>query len=188
MSGTAEVHPDATLTPGKLEIIAQWLPTQPWFTGDPSDLDRVARFRFVDPDGEVGMETLLVASGGVTYQVPLTYRAEPLVDAAEYLVGTMEHSTLGKRWVYDATGDPVYLDELIRVIRDADNEAQLSSGEQTMTVEGSGAQLVANSSGTARLARVLDAEHRLPSRVVGNLTGTWTQDGQQRTAVLATLH
>lgn len=188
MSGTAEVHPDAILTPGKLELLAAWLPRQSWFAGDAADLKKVARFRFVDPDNEVGLETLLVSSGGVTYQVPLSYRAEPLDDAEDYLIGTMDHSVLGKRWVYDATGDPVYVDELIRVIREGDHQAALSTGAETMKVEGSGAVLIANSSGTTRLARVLDEQHKLPRNVVGNLTGFWVEDGNERTAVLATLH
>ena len=80
MSGTAEIH-DATLTPTKLELLAGWLPGQPWFEGPADDLTRVASFRFVDPDGEVGVETILVGSGGVTYQVPVTYRNEPLEEA-----------------------------------------------------------------------------------------------------------
>ena len=37
MSGTAEVH-QSTLTPTKLELLAAWLPTQPWFDGDAADL------------------------------------------------------------------------------------------------------------------------------------------------------
>ena len=77
MSGTAEIH-DAILTPTKLELLAAWLPAQPWFEGKADDLTKVASFRFVDPEGEVGIETILVASAGVTYQVPVTYRGEPL--------------------------------------------------------------------------------------------------------------
>ena len=61
-----------------------------------------------------------------------------------YLVGTTDHSVLGKRWVYDATGDPVYVAELIRVIHEGDNEADLSRGEKSMTVVGSGITLVSN--------------------------------------------
>ncbi|MEE3920757.1 hypothetical protein V2I01_28665 [Micromonospora sp. BRA006-A] len=41
-------------------------------------------------------------------QVPLTYRGAPLAGADEYLVGVIEHSVLGRRWAYDACGDPVY--------------------------------------------------------------------------------
>lgn len=62
MSGTAEINPDATLVPTKLELLAAWLPGQAWFAGDAADLKRVASYRFADPDGEVGIETLLVAS------------------------------------------------------------------------------------------------------------------------------
>ena len=83
MSGVAEVHPEATLTPSKVELVAAWMPKQGWYKGtDASDAARVASFRFVDPYGEVGIETLLIRSGGVVYQVPLTYRPEPQIGRA----------------------------------------------------------------------------------------------------------
>ena len=188
MSGTAVVHPEARLTPGKLELLAQWLPSQSWFEGDPADLERVAAYRFVDPDGEVGLDTLLVPSRGITYQVPLSYRAAPLEDAQEWLVGTLEHSLLGTRWCYDATGDPVYVAELVRVIHEADNEAGLSVGRPSMTVRGSGITTVSNASmEAARLVRVLDGRHVHTAQPLGVLEGTWTQDGAERTEILATV-
>ncbi len=188
MSGTATIH-KAELTPGKLELLAQWLPSQPWFAGAATDLERVAGFRFVDPDGEVGMETMLVRSDGVLYQVPLTYRSEALDESdADYLVGTLDHSVLGKRWVYDATGDPVYVAELIRVIHEADTEADLSQGVKTMTVLGSGIATVANAAmEAARLVRVLDGDHTPTAIPLGTLTGTWTEAGVEHTEVLATI-
>lgn len=103
---------DAQLRPSKTELLAQWLPLQPWFDGEASTLERLGAFRFDDPAGEVGMETHLVAVDGKTYQVPLSYRGAPLEGAEEFLITTMEHSVLGTRWVYDATGDPVYASEL----------------------------------------------------------------------------
>lgn len=103
---------DAQLRPSKTELLTQWLPSQPWFDGDGSTLERLGAFRFDDPAGEVGMETHLVAVDGKTYQVPLSYRGAPLKGAEEFLITTMEHSVLGPRWVYDATGDPVYAGEL----------------------------------------------------------------------------
>jgi hypothetical protein len=181
MSGTAIIH-DATLTPTKLELLATWLPEQPWFDGDATDLERVAAYRFVDPDGEVGIETILLRSGGVTYQVPLTYRAEPLAEAAPHLIGTMEHSALGTRYTYDAVGDPVYVVELMRVIHEGDTEADLSRGEKSMTVEGSGITLVSNAAGEMiRIIRVLDDGHvpTVPTPL-GWLTGRWSDvDGDQ---------
>jgi hypothetical protein len=192
MSGTAEVNPDAILTPGKLELLATWMPHQAWFEGgDAAGLERIASFRFVDPYGEVGIETLLVRTGGVVYQVPLTYRPEPLDGAEDYLVGEMEHSALGHRWVYDGTGDPVYVDELLRVIREGDTEADLSSGApKSMTVLGSGVVLVSNSTGQMKLNRVLDpAPVPTSTRVaVGSLDGTWSQDGREKKGTLALLY
>lgn len=101
----------AELTPSKTELLDTWAPGQSWFAGDSGvALESVAAFRFDDPEGEVGVETLLVRAGdGPTMQVPLTYRGAPLEGGTSALIGTMEHSVLGKRWVYDGTGDPVYL-------------------------------------------------------------------------------
>ncbi|MHA7176301.1 CG0192-related protein [Arthrobacter sp. Sr24] len=107
---------DAQLSPSKSELLAQWLPSQTWFRGDASTVVRLGAFRFDDPAGEVGIETHVLAVDGVTYQVPLTYRGAPLEGAESFLVTTMEHSVLGKRWVYDATGDPVYLHELAAAV------------------------------------------------------------------------
>jgi hypothetical protein len=100
-----------------MELLEQWLPNQQWFRGiGPMKLARVGSFRFDDPDGEVGIETLLVANGGAVFQVPLTYRGSPLPGADPCLVGIMEHSFLGTRWIYDAAGDPVYASALAATI------------------------------------------------------------------------
>ncbi|POH60199.1 CG0192-related protein [Arthrobacter glacialis] len=102
----------AELRPSKMELLADWLPLQDWFDGGDSPLVRLGSFRFDDPAGEVGIETQLVGAGNQVYQAPLTYRGAPLAGAEAFLIGTMEHSVLGRRWVYDATGDPVYVAEL----------------------------------------------------------------------------
>jgi hypothetical protein len=102
---------NAELRPSKSELIAAWAPSQPWFVGDAAAaVQTVASFRFDDPDGEVGIETHLVRFGtGPLLQVALTYRGAPLTGGEAWLVGTMSHSVLGDRWIYDAPGDPVYL-------------------------------------------------------------------------------
>ncbi|MFC7495204.1 MULTISPECIES: CG0192-related protein [unclassified Nocardioides] len=100
----------ATLTPTKPELLATWIPRQPWAEGLPG-LTPFGGYRLDDPAGEVGMEGIMLrsADGSVVAHVPLTYRAEPLEGAEDHLVGTTEHSVLGTRWVYDATGDPVWI-------------------------------------------------------------------------------
>ena len=52
----------------------------------------------------------------VVYQVPLTYRGAPLEGGQHALVGTMEHSVLGRRWVYDGPHDPVYAAQLLALV------------------------------------------------------------------------
>ncbi|MDP9791663.1 hypothetical protein J2S43_000175 [Catenuloplanes nepalensis] len=109
----------ARLVPTKLDLLDVWLPGRSWYAGskDPG-AERVAAFRFDDPAGAVGIETLLVRhrADGVVHQVPLTYREAPLAGADDHLLGTLEHSVLGTRWVYDAAGDPVYATALAHAI------------------------------------------------------------------------
>ena len=122
----------ATLSPSKLELIEKYLPVQPWFTKDgaaPPEL--LGAYRFDDPDGEVGLETHLVSHGGKVYQVPLSYRGSELSGAEGSLLGTMEHSVLGTRWVYDACADPVYVTALATAILTGQQEA-----EQFVDVDG----------------------------------------------------
>lgn len=197
----------AEIRPTKIELIRQWAPTQPWFTGDDVGLDVVGAYRFDDPDGEVGIETILVRSAsGPILQVPLTYRGEPLAGAEEWLITTMEHSVLGDRWVYDAAGDPVYAAAIAHTILGGGHEAALERDdhgvrqaiEPTMRVIGSGslteletvglvdvrdvdgATLIATSIADIEVLRVLGDSWAL----VGNtLTGTW--EGQSDPVLLA---
>ncbi len=110
----------ATLRPTKIELLAEWLPTRDWFTGSAEAMARVAAYRFDDPADAVGIETMFVRADGdvdgPVWQIPLTYRDAPLDDGDQWLLGTAEHSTLGKRWIYDGTGDPVYAAALASAI------------------------------------------------------------------------
>jgi Maltokinase N-terminal cap domain len=124
------------MVPTKLELLAGWLPRQPWYrdTGTPPALSRAGGFRLDDPAGEVGLEFMLVtdsAGGGeTTYFVPLAYRAEPLPETEDGLVGTSEHGVLGTRWIYDAEHDPVATAQLLAFVAGA-VEAQHQSESDT---------------------------------------------------------
>ncbi|UPO78534.1 hypothetical protein [Arthrobacter sp. Helios] len=116
----------AELRPGKMELISQWLPKASWFPEDgPVEAEPLGAYRFDDPAGQIGIETHLVRAGSHTVQVPLTYRGAPLAGADDFLVGTMEHSVLGRRWVYDACGDPVYTQEFAAAVIDGRDQAPL---------------------------------------------------------------
>lgn len=118
----AEIHQNATLTPTKLELLPAWMATQRWYAakGRVPRLRKLWSWRLDDPAGQVGIETLLVVDEGgvepVVYQVPLTYRSAPLDGAQHALVGTTEHSVLGRRWVYDGAHDPVYATQLLALV------------------------------------------------------------------------
>ncbi len=134
----AELHHDATITPSKLELVEGWMGAQRWYTakGGRPLLRLVGRWRLDDPAGEVGVETLLVADESgtepVVYQVPLTYRGAPLDGAEHALVGTTEHSVLGRRWVYDAPHDPVYATQLLELVQ---GRVRAASSERSDAVE-----------------------------------------------------
>jgi hypothetical protein len=178
----------ATLVPGKLDLIGGWAPKQPWFEGDAhAAFETVASFRFDDPDGEVGVETLLVRAGdGPVLQIPLTYRNEELPGASEWFIGTMEHSVLGTRWVYDAVGDPVYLTELARAILTGGTEVELwieidgvmTKREPTARVIGSGSEVEPDLNGVrpevirSPAAAAAGSAPSTAGALV--LTGTWT--------------
>lgn len=116
----------AQLQPSKLELLTTWLPSCPWADVSSADLELVAFYRFDDPAGAVGIETLLVRAGdGPVLQVPLTYRDAPDETLAPWFIATMEHSALGRRWAYDGCGDPVYVAALLRAIVTGGREAEL---------------------------------------------------------------
>ena len=132
-----------TMSPGKLELLTAWLPAQPWYrqTGHQPELAKAGGFRLDDPQGEVGIEFMVVTDGsgyGATaYQVPLTYRAGALAGACGGLIGTSEHGVLGRRWIYDGVHDPVLLARLIALIQgEAEPQAQSVSNAADPTVTG----------------------------------------------------
>ncbi|MEO0492926.1 MAG: hypothetical protein AAF081_05890 [Actinomycetota bacterium] len=138
----------ATLTPSKPELIEAHLPTVAEFEISPGPIEHLGAYRFDDPDGLVGIESHLVrVSDGRTIHLPLTYRNDPLPGADAWKVGTLEHSVLGTRHVYDAVADPVYVAELVRVIATGGTQAPLivhlpdgiaSERENVVFVRGSG--------------------------------------------------
>lgn len=194
----------ATLHPTKLELLAGWLPTRSWYGEPAGEVTRVATYRFDDPAGAVGVETLLVRHGdGPVYQVPLTYRDAPLAGAEGFLLGTSEHSVLGRRWVYDACGDPVYVTALADAVfgriaqaeEFVDVDGELVRREPSMWVRGTGdgpaagaAERVVDGDPTLIVTATVELAvvRRLPgaTRAAGaRLTGTW--DGQAAPLPLA---
>jgi Maltokinase N-terminal cap domain len=203
----------ATLTPSKIELLQTWVPKQPWLGDvDPTTVEAVGSYRFDDPAGEVGMEThLLRGAEGQILQVPVTYRGSPMAGADSLLIGTMQHSVLGERWVYDACGDPVYVSALATVILRGGTHAELDVAtdagqvrlDATTRVWGSGSgdseippigPVSLSNEGTATVIRVphvemtllraIDADSETGVRAgQQSLVGTWP--GQNDPALLA---
>ncbi|MBF5031089.1 MULTISPECIES: hypothetical protein [unclassified Micromonospora] len=198
----------AELRPSKLELLVPWLPGRSWFAGEAgAEVSRVAAYRFDDPAGEVGVETLLVRAGdGPVLQVPLTYRGAPLAGADDFFVGLVEHSVLGRRWVYDACGDPVYPPLLAAaVLADAgqaeeyfevDGKREVRPASMRLTGSRTGRPVptgpvsTGSGDGGVTVVRVGDVELAVVRRPVpaevpgsGGLTGTWS--GQDEPVLLA---
>lgn len=142
---------EATIVPTKDQLVGPWLETRPWFDGETAR-GPVGSFRLDDPLGSVGMECFLFGSAsGSTLFVPLTYRDAALAGGETGLIGTMEHSVLGTRYVYDACADPVFAATVLDTIRLGGREADLrvrrSDGSEvvrtaTTTARGDGAASV----------------------------------------------
>jgi hypothetical protein len=169
----AVIH-NAELRPSKLEAISAWLPQQPWSGVAPgATVEQVGRFRFDDPAGEVGVETYLVRAGsGPVLHVPLTYRGAPLDAAEAFLVTEMDHSVLGRRWVYDAVGDPVYADVVRRAIVTGGHEAVLERADGSGTFDGEGTAVGSGSAADSPAVTDVRAE------TVGPVTTVATRHGE----------
>jgi hypothetical protein len=172
----AIIH-QATLTPTKVQLLEGWLPGRSWFPGDSAaGLERVGAARFDDPAGAVGVEILLVTTPeGPLVQTPMTYRPAPLDGAEEWLIGTLEHSVLGTRWVYDAVGDPVFVAAAAEAIRTGGHEAaeflETPDGpvprEPLMTLRGSGTQMTGS---RAEIIRIDDGDPAVILTNIGELS------------------
>ena len=138
----------AQLKPSKAELLGAYLRTVEGLDiSEETELTPLGAYRFDDPAGEVGIEShLLSTSDGRTIHIPVTYRAAPLDGADEWFVGTLDHSALGTRWVYNGCGDPIYAAELMRTILTGSTEVKLEvltddglvERENTVHVRGSG--------------------------------------------------
>jgi hypothetical protein len=199
----------ATLRPSKLELVTGWAPGRPWGAAAAgAELEQVAAYRFDDPAGEVGTETFVLRAGDSLLHVPLTYRGAPAPELAEHLVGTTEHSVLGRRWFYDACADPVYVAALAAAVLTGAPQAEewvvvddrQERRDPTAHVTGSGTAADVGTLGTptatdtadATIVRAGDLElvvRRVlapgaPADGPATLTGTWA--GQTDPVLLAT--
>jgi hypothetical protein len=198
----------AQLTPSKLELLQDWVPNQPWLDGiEAGTLKVLGAYRFDDPAGEVGIETHLLATADhAVLQVPLTYRNAPLPGVES--IATLQHSVLGRRWVYDGCADPVYVAALATAILAGGSQASLeyvtATGrerrESTTAVSGSGTadtviapgEISCITCGAMSVIRVGELElvvfHVLnddaPAAGAQTLRGSWP--GHQGPALLAT--
>jgi hypothetical protein len=188
------------LAPGKLDLLRDWLPAQGWYAGTAGarpELSRAGGFRLDDPDGEVGIEFMIVldhaAGDAAAYLVPMTYRGSPLASAYDGLIGTAEHGVLGTRWIYDGARDPVLLTQLGELIQGrAEAQAQSESSTPDPTVHTRPVPGVVDGPGRldiaiVRLLAAGDARLGADAAGVGQVSANWTAaDGSQLRGVVAT--
>ncbi|MFE9404916.1 1,4-alpha-glucan branching protein [Streptomyces sp. NPDC006530] len=215
----AVIH-HTVLKPTKLELLTSWLPSRPWYAGGAGapELAKAGGFRLDDPQGEVGIEFMVVTdtcgAQPVAYLVPLTYRGAPLDGAEHALVGTMEHGVLGRRWAYDGCHDPVLAAQLHaliegRVQAQDQNTSDVPDREVTRSCTGDGfvpanftttatddregTELTSPHGATLRLNRVLrpapDDTSLLPPHATGHVAGAWHMpDGTSARGLFAVLY
>ncbi len=205
-----------TLTPTKLELLTAWLPTRPWYPGEAaaSRPEKAGGFRLDDPEGEVGIEFMLLTDpgcGAPGLLAPMTYRSAPLAGADHALIGTLEHGVLGKRWVYDACHDPVAVAETVALLAGrvrAHAQSVNDALDETVEVTGAGAvptsvpapagaEVVDDATGTSvrladgpalRFRRVLEPARGAGEGVAGAVSAPWTPaDGAPARAVVVEL-
>ncbi|WP_326587195.1 1,4-alpha-glucan branching protein [Streptomyces sp. NBC_01310] len=215
----AVIHRTA-LTPTKLELLTSWLPSRPWYVGGAGapELAKSGGFRLDDPQGEVGIEFMVVTDTSGTdptaYLVPLTYRGAPLDGAEHALVGIMEHGVLGRRWAYDGCHDPVAVAQLFALVEGRVQAQDQNSSDTpdrdvtcshtgeglisadlavTATDDRDGTALAVPSGATLRLNRVLrpvqDAPRSLPQAATGHIAGSWSPpSGPRARGLFAVVH
>ncbi|MFE6185261.1 1,4-alpha-glucan branching protein [Streptomyces sp. NPDC056465] len=181
-----------TMAPTKLELLTGWLPEQSWYAGDTKAPELVVAggFRLDDPEGEVGIELMIVVDTApqppVAYLVPMTYRAaaaETVPGGA--LIGTSEHGVLGTRWIYDGVQDPVAAEQLRALLRGEaapQHRSESDTADPSVAVHPGGPDDGAD----VRVNRVLrpaDTAEDSSARVVAGWT--WP-DGTSARGVLAT--
>ncbi|BBH18021.1 hypothetical protein Back2_23080 [Nocardioides baekrokdamisoli] len=156
----AIVH-STTIKPSKPEILETLF-------GGPVEI--LGAYRFDDPDGEVGVEGLIVTAPGGPRHVVMTYRGAPLDGADEHLLSTMEHGVLGQRWIYDGLGDPVALACFDRALRGEQRQARLEVFD--------GDDLVETRDSTVRIALVEgEGSGRHGLLIAGDLADPIPSDG-----------
>ena len=206
----AIVHPTASISPSKLEILQSWFGAQEWFDEDVTQLKSGRRFsyRFDDPAGEVGVESIVATVGGRNFQLPLTYRAAELEGGDPFFLTHMDHTALGRRWIYFGLGDPVLVQQFVSAIvaggRSVDmqfeHDGELQTVQTAVTAWGNGAGEPVDAVTIDDVDRggpvttvhtsfgVLSVPHILNNTLPDSdrsLHGTW--DGLEEDVVLATL-
>ncbi len=167
-------------------LLASWLPRQRWYAGGHGGvtLAPAGRITLAESD-DVKIVVHLVSAlaagsvpdpagtptappeGSATYQVPLTYRAEPADELAHALLGELRTPD-GARWVYDAAHDPAFVAEWIKLVAGAE-DAMSTEGTPRSRVRGVLRAGEAPPAGLSadRSAKVLSGEQSNTSIIVG---------------------
>lgn len=150
------------------DLVQEWLPRQRWFSAKDTDAVQVTVSGRLPlhADGllvEVEMITAEVGGRTATYQIPLTFRREPLTALTEALLGTLD--VQGQRiHVYDAPNDPAFVTAWLDLVMTQD---QTSSPDFEFPARATGRRQPGVAPGRIdRRSRVLGVEQSNTSIVV----------------------
>ncbi|MCH6197553.1 hypothetical protein MHT86_08610 [Corynebacterium mastitidis] len=181
---TAEVYMDAALSPGK-EHFRRLVLLREGLIADGEELEPQASWRLLDPEGQVGVEIAVLRANARLVQAPLTYRPRPL-EEGEGLLGEMEHSVLGTRYVYDARRDPAFPPLLAAALREG---AQPPRERDPRTGETQPPQVrleaAPGAPAGAEFGLLLEPEAAEGDLTPGTLVGSWGEGERAGRAVLA---
>lgn len=154
------------------DLLSGWMVDRRWYAAKGTGLallTRIGGVRLPSADGtgiEIHVVRAVTADGTAsTYQVPITYRADPHPALAHAEIGVFEHPDLGERHVYDGPYDPAFVAALLDLLNRG--RAAAVEGDSGVAAGGAVGVMQRSEPPLQAPARVLSGEQSNTSIIVG---------------------